>query len=206
MNLIKKIFSLWVVFFVVDMQAQAQSIHPILDDFNLIEIDGTVYIDATISAGNLCSGIYVHRSEDSLTNYNVIGHVGGICGSFTEPVTYSFVDESPVVNKTSYYKLELGNNNFTEVVSILIIDTREFGFQIRPNPADDKAIIFYENGDNSAHTLTLYHSSGVMIKTLVTETNQFNLNTLSLGSGMYVFTIVGANHRDAIKGKLMVRH
>lgn len=180
--------------------------HPILDRLDIFEANGKVYVSCVISAGNTCNGIDLLRSTDSL-NYEPVGHVGGVCGSSSEPVSYIIIDDNPPKNKTLHYKLNLGGYGYTESISIKIIDTREFGFQIRPNPANEKATIYFENRNQGlTYNLSLFDNNGINISFLSTTTNFFEINTLTFPSGIYTFIISRDTGEPAVSGKLLVIH
>ncbi|MDF1673146.1 MAG: T9SS type A sorting domain-containing protein [Vicingaceae bacterium] len=206
MKKLKHITLLIFVLLSVNLTAQTEeSGHPILDDFKVFEISGKVFIDVTISSGNTCNGIIVWRSDDSL-NYEIVGEVVGICGNSTSPISYNFTDASPIKNIKSYYKVELGGAGFTNTVSIVLIDTKDFGFQIRPNPANEKAIIYYENPTNEEFELFLFDISGNKISTQKSTNNAFNVDTFSLGDGLYFFSIGKSLNQEKVMGKLMIQH
>jgi hypothetical protein len=205
MRLLKYIFYGFTLFFVVNVSAQKDNGHPILDKYSVFDAGGKVYISCTISSGNTCNGIDVFRSADSLV-FNNIGNIAGICGSTSEPVTYDFVDENPIINKTSYYKLELGGYGYTTILSVLIIDTKEFGFQVRPNPANEKTVIYFDNDNFNDFELTLYNLSGTKVYSSTSSTNYFDINTQNLANGLYFFTIGKSLDQKKIIGKLVVQH
>lgn len=185
--------------------AVAQKGHPILDDYDVFQLNGKVYISVTVSSGQTCNGINVQRSADSLS-YQQIGHVVGICGSSASPITYDFVDDYPIKNKTSYYRVELGGYGYTTVASILVIDTQEFGFQVRPSPARDNTIIYFDNPQQEEFELVLFNLSGLKVKTKHTISNSFELNVSDLNKGLYFFTIGKNYDEQKTIGKLMVQH
>jgi hypothetical protein len=179
--------------------------NPILDKFDVFESGGKVYINCIISSGNTCNGIDVLRSADSI-NFEIIGNISGICGNSSTPTTYNFVDNNPIKNKPSYYKLELGGQGFTKILSVHIIDTEAFGFQVRPNPVKNQTTIYFENNENSEHKLSLYNTNGAEVLTQNTSTNQFYIEVTSLPSGIYIFLISKDNFSHNTKGKLVVQH
>lgn len=198
--------SILFVLLAVNLTAQKEDPgHPILDDFKVFEISGKVFIDVTISSGNTCNGITVWRSADSLS-FDKVGEVVGICGNSNSPISYNFTDANPIKNIKSYYKVELGGAGFTNTVSIIIIDTKDFGFQIRPNPANEKATIYYENFSNEEFELILYNLSGSKILVKKSNTNAFNIDTFNLKKGLYFFSIGKSLNQEKVIGKLMVQH
>jgi hypothetical protein len=180
-------------------QAQGDSF---LNSLTLYESEDKVYINTVINAGNICSGITILRSSDSL-NFDRIGDIPGDCGSLSVPVSYIYVDENPIINVPSYYRVELGGYGLSEIVSILVIDTRVDGFQIRPNPASSRTTIFFENKTSDLISLQIY--SGQQLKyEEFTRSNYFELLVSEWESGVYFFRIAGSQTNKFISGKIMV--
>lgn len=205
-NLLKTCFfiSLLIFLLLVEQKSSAQ-LHPILDKFDAYELNGSVYLDYVISSGSTCNGIDVMRSEDTI-NYIKIGYIDGVCGSPLEAVSYNFIDKNPIKNKTNYYKLKLGELGYTSNISVLIIDTKELGYQIRPNPANETAIIYFKNSTNNEYTIDLINNLGVNI--LVKKTNQdfFLLDLIYIPSGVYSFKITNNANKNKLSGKIIVQH
>lgn len=178
--------------------------HPILDNFDVFEVSGKVYINCVISSGYTCNGIDVLRSEDNLT-FQSVGHIGGVCGSSSDPVSYNFTDDNPPKNKLLYYKLELGGYGFTDVLTINIIDTKEFGFQIRPNPANQNTTIYFENKYDEEYHLVLMNIMGKVVLSQITRSNFFRIDLSNIPSGIYFFNILDLPSQQT-SGKLIVRH
>lgn len=179
--------------------------HTILDRLNITESQGKVYINCVISEGNTCNGIVIYRSVDSL-NFEVIGKIYGVCGSLNTPTGYYYTDETPVKNKTNYYKLELGGQGFTDVVSVLIIDTEISDFLIKPNPANITAKVFFNNDKNQETELNLYNQIGQIVLKDKASTNNFKLDVSNLPSGLYLIELKQENLRYKSIGKLMIVH
>lgn len=192
------------VLLVIGKTSYAQ-FHPILDRFDVFEASGKVYISCVISSGSTCNGIDVLCSEDS-TNFITVGQIGGVCGSSSEPIAYNFIDENPIRNKRIYYKLELGGYGYTNILSVQIIDTKEFGFQIRPNPASEGAIIYFQNSTNTEHTLSILNNLGIIVLSEKTNQNFFSIDVNHIPSGIYPFIISIDSLNDRVFGKLIVQH
>lgn len=205
-NQLKKYIAISIIFVLVVIgQTSYAQLHPILDRFDVFEASGKVYINCVISSGSTCNGIDVLRSEDSV-NFISVGHIGGVCGSSSEPVTYNFIDENPIKNKLIYYKLELGGYGYTNILSVQIIDTKEFGFQIRPNPTSESAIIYFQNSTNTEHTLSILNNLGILVLSEKTNQNFFFLDLYHLPAGIYPFSISGNPYNKGIFGKLVIQH
>jgi hypothetical protein len=174
-----------------------------LDHFSLLEVKGDVYVRCIISSGQTCNGINILRSEDSLT-FAVIGHIGGVCGSLTAPEEYHYLDQEAPKNKRLYYKVELNGYGFSEIREIQVVDTKEFGFQVRPNPASGNVTIFFENAKSAETIFTLTNSLGNTVFSSLTNLNFVYFNVSSFPAGIYYFTLDGLSNFSATKGKLIV--
>jgi hypothetical protein len=166
--------------------------HPILNNFYAVESNGTVILNWTITGGNTCNGIQIYRSTDSL-NFYQIGDIEGVCGSSTAAETYTFTDFSPEKNKVNYYRLELGQEGFTSVISIEIIAIGMNGNQVRPNPAADFTRIYFSNNKSEESTLMLCGTTGKILLRQNSNADFFDLNVSGVSTGTYVFIIYREN-------------
>ncbi|MDZ4667021.1 MAG: T9SS type A sorting domain-containing protein [bacterium] len=189
---------------VISITSNGQN-HPILDKFSVFEAGGRVYINCVISAGNTCNGIMVMRSEDSLY-YEQIGQIDGVCGSSSEPIQYNFTDDKPIKNKAIYYKLELGGYGFTNPLSLKIIDTKEFGFQVWPNPSKDQTTVYFENIIKGQYVISVFNHLGVMVISEQTTQNYFKVEVSEIPPGIYPFVISRGTDNPVIFGKILVQH
>jgi hypothetical protein len=173
--------------------------------FQAIASKETVLLRWTIEAGNTCNGIRIHRSADK-TNFAEIGEISGVCGSTSEPVDYTFIDNSPVKNQVNYYRLEAGNTGFSRVVAVEIIAIGSEGYQVRPNPVSSETRIYFYNPGRQEHVLTLYNQNGKEVFAASTREDHFELNADMLQSGLYFFGISAEGNGAMTKGKLVVTH
>jgi hypothetical protein len=201
MKLIKNLF-LSIVALGFFAQAQAQ-FHPILDNFSAFEFEGNVYLSWTISRGSTCNGIDIERSDNN-TNFSVIGDIPGVCGSADFAQSYDWIDRSPLLNATNYYRLELGLNGHSESVSVEVISLSNGNYQVRPNPIQDFGRIYFVNSGRREHTLQVYEISGRTVLQLTTLDNFFEPQVNRLSSGLYLFTIAAKDGSTAITGKFSV--
>ncbi|MCF8239643.1 MAG: hypothetical protein K9I85_15880 [Saprospiraceae bacterium] len=182
------------------IMAQAQNF---LSDFTLAAGNGKVVLNWTVSAGNTCLGIGIVRATDE-QNFIPIGNIGGICGSTTEAVSYSFVDEAPVPNKINSYKLLLGLSGESEVLSVEIIDLGSTGYQVRPQPMGDHGQIYFENNGGEPHLLSLLTLHGQLLYEQSTASNRFLLDLSPYPAGFLVFIIRDLKSGEIkAKGKVM---
>ncbi len=178
-------------------------VDPFLDKFTVVENNGKVYLNWTISSGRTCKGTQIYRSTDGI-NYFQIGKIDGICGSSSSPVNYDYTDDHPIKNKVNYYRLELGGNGTSESRSVEYINF-ESGYQVRPNPIIDKARVYFENKTKREHQLSMYTLNGIQVFTTSTNDEFFEISTGTLISGMYLFAIFTDGNVPTARGKLVVQ-
>lgn len=204
MNFATRIFLLLLLLSQPTKIIVAQS-HPILGKFYISETEGSVFLSWSIIAGSTCNGIQIFRSTDS-TNFSQIGEIYGVCGSVDFEQPYDFTDNNPVKNKVNYYRLELGSQGFSQVVSVEIIDIESNGYQIRPHPANTETKIYFDNNKKQEYQLILYNMNGIEVFTTTAKEDFFLLNTSLLQSGLYLFTISISGNPPTAQGKLFVQH
>lgn len=175
----------------------------ILSFFFASENNGTVYLSWQIIAGSTCSGIQIHRSTDNI-NFIEVGDIPGICGDLTSPQDYDFTDFSPIKNSINYYRLELGNNGFSQVLSVEVIDISETGFQVRPNPAYGLSKILFENDNKALHNFAIHNTLGELVYTTSGKEDFFEFDASAFQDGTYFFTITIPGNNAKLQGKVMV--
>lgn len=188
MKVAKKIICVFVLF-VSTVPVIGQKADAILSDFSGFEVDGIVYITATIASGNTCNGIDVLKSTDDY-NYQVIGNISGICGSASHPVRYDFVDSIPKLNGINYYLLELGGQGFTKPIQVEVRSFSNNKVQIIPNPVLEQGSVYFENSDNHAMEVYIHNSRGQLIRSFSTNSNKLEYNVADLSKGMYWIRVV----------------
>ena len=162
-----------------------------------------VVLNWQLISGSTCNGIQVYRSVDSISFYQ-IGEIPGLCGNITSPQSYSFIDNTPIENKTNYYRIELGGLGYSEIVGLEIINIDGNGNLVRPNPATTTASIFYRNPFRDLHSLKLFDFSGKIIFVRESDSNSFSIETTSLAAGAYLFQIFSDTKQMVTQGKLFV--
>lgn len=178
---------------------------PILGRFFVSESEGTVLLNWSIVAGSTCDGIKIYRSVDSI-HFSLVGEILGLCGSVGFEQQYDFTDNNPVKNKVNYYRLELGNQGFSKIVSIKIIDIENSGYLIRPHPANAQAEICFNNYSGQKAELSIFNFNGQKIASAATQDSYFVINTSEMNSGLYIFTIFISETSNQIKGELLIQH
>ena len=180
----------------------AQS-NEILDNFSVFENGGKVYLNWTVSSGSTCDGIEIFHSLDEI-HFNSIGDIPGICGSSSESVSYSFVHESPNFNSVNNYRLRLGLIGFSDVISLTLIETKEDGYRVFPNPFKENSTLFFKNPKKQIYILTIYDQFGKTVSKQSGFNDKFILNRDDLTSGLFLFTLTPEDDTQ-ITGKFLVR-
>ena len=175
----------------------------IVDRFDALGIKGQITLTCVISSGNTCNGIKVFRSKDNII-FEEIGLISGICGSTSSPVLYEFVDEQPLINQTSYYKLEFGSVGFSEVISITLRDLKNDEVRIQPNPAQGKTTIYFSNSSFATHTLSIMDYNGKSLIELSTTNDFFTVDVSQLTTGIYPIAITKERTSDHMTGVLAI--
>ena len=130
------------ILFIITESAFAQS--TIISSFNGSQLNQTVYLAFTISAGQTCNGIEIQRSIDSVQFYK-IGDIAGICGSVATAVNYSYTDSLPVQNTVNFYRIAPGNGDWSTVIKVYFRSAGEKDFDVSPNPFRTAATISFKN-------------------------------------------------------------
>lgn len=200
----KKLVAIFLLAVSSALSANAQVID-ITSFFKASENQGKVLLSWQIVTGSTCNGIQIYRGTDS-TQLTQIGEIIGVCGSVTEPIDYSFVDENLSKNNTYYYRLEFGTQGFSEILSINVEGLFNGTAQARPNPISTTGKIFYSKTDNKNCTLTLYDAFGRKTIEATTKNNFFTIDAFGLKNGSYFYTIVSEDGILVANNRLLVHH
>lgn len=173
--------------------------------FRASEANGKTLLSWQIVAGSTCNGIQIYRGTDS-TKLIQVGEIFGVCGSVTEPVDYSFLDDKLTENTTYYYRLEFGTQGFSEIIAINIEGIFSGTSQVRPNPITLQGKIFFSKPSNEQYTLTIYNQFGQKLDEQTSNEDFFNVNTLELENGIYTYTISSEKDVIVTNSKLLVQH
>lgn len=175
----------------------------ILDGFTGIPGSTEVQLRWVISAGQTCNGTFIERSTDTI-HWNTIGDIPGICGSSSAPVPYNFTDESPVKNTINFYRLELGGQGYSPLISVPFYDFTEQGFVVIPNPADDFTTVYFSTSETEAYTIKLFSLSGILMQQYTGTGSSRKLEISQLAVGNYIFVILREGKKN-VSGKLSIR-
>ena len=175
----------------------------ILDGFTGIPGSTEVQLRWVISAGQTCNGTFIERSTDTI-HWNPIGDIPGICGSSSAPVPYNFTDDTPAKNTVNFYRLELGGQGYSPVISVPFYDFTEQGFVVIPNPADDFTTVYFSTSETEAYTIKLFSMSGILMQHYTGTGSSQKLEISQLAAGTYIFVIMREGKKN-VSGKLSIR-
>ncbi len=173
-----------------------------LDNFSAFESNGKVYLNWTVTSGSTCDGIEIYHSQDE-TNFTRIGDIPGICGSSSEPVSYSFVHTTPLQNSVNKYRLLLGLLGYSNILTLNIIDTKEGGYSIFPNPLQENSVLYFKNPRKEIFTFKIFDQSGKMISKDSISGDEISLRNSDYRPGLYYFAIMDES-KIQIRGKFLV--
>ncbi len=176
---------------------------PFLDFIGAAEQDGKVFLQWVMSSGATCDGIDVYRSTDGEI-FERVGRIAGVCGSPDFALGYDFVDESPVLNRINYYRLELGNLGVSEIIAIHVFDFSAKKYQIIPHPVSYRSELYFKNPQIENSTLSIYNLVGNRVYTAEGKASSFPIRGSELASGTYIFTVTNAAGKSLAQGKLVV--
>lgn len=178
---------------------------PQVSKFTVESINGKAYLNWTIDAGGTCNGIRILRSTDSLI-FQEVGLLEGVCGSLSFPTNYTYTDESPLVNKMNYYKLDLGGNGFSQIVGIEVIIIGEEDYVLFSNPLSDYSVLHFKNETNQVVELSVYDGNGSLCLIKKTDESKFILELSEFpAKGIYRFKLSNSNQNLVFTGKIVVQ-
>lgn len=166
----------------------SKNFHPILDNFGITLDNNRIIIHWTIKAGRSCNGTGIYRSDDDI-NWMLIGSIDGICGNNDEPISYVFVDESPVFGAWNYYRLELGLEGFTGSVSIYLHLNEDKLIIKGDNPWSGNLQILINDDSSRWYKLVIQDLNGRTIQDLKTYSKNVVLPEMLLAHGLYLISL-----------------
>ena len=182
-------FLMLALFFCLPHFAVAQQ-DTIFRTFNLSQTDNRVLISFTIRGGVTCSGVKIERSDDG-TKYAEVYEFAGVCGSLNTDESYAYTDTQPLINQTSWYRLDLGSLGlYSGTRTIRYIQYNSSRLVVFPTPCRDDCEVFFSNPREIEHEAVLYDRSGKTISRKFISENRWKPGTTSLPGGIYFFRIL----------------
>jgi hypothetical protein len=159
-----------------------------LGRFDGSEVNDQVFLQWQMLAGNVCQGIDIYRSADSL-QFDLIGHISGDCGNISEPVDFNFTDPAPLPNQKNYYRLELGLLGLSHIIPVFVNDPGENNMLLYPNPAGDQVKILFRNDGNLPAQLGVFNAQGMQVFATDLRGDAYVLHTHNLPAGNYLAVV-----------------
>lgn len=182
-------------------QAQSQP-HQILSEFIVVRQHVGLLLRWTITGGNQCNGTRIFRSADGET-FEQIGHISGLCGSEIIDVSYSHLDTFPLPNAYNHYRLEMGGQGFTTIITQFYTYFGNGNHARLTDPASGTVRLLFSNAFEKRVHLEIMDMNGRPIHSAETGMSDFNVSTLGWKGGVYVYRITGGDD-GVIVGRMMV--
>ena len=196
--MLKCLFLLLLVSF--GFTAKSQSI---LSDFDIDLSEGKVLLAWTIKSGNVCNGMQILRSKDSIS-FVMIEDIQGVCGNLSSSVSYTFTDQTPILNTTNYYKINFGGQQESHVLGIEVINVINNSYLLKPNPVSGASDLYFQNDNQNEMVLKVFDDFGDVIYLDQTYSNKFVFDSTSFSSGIYYFSLENQKTRNVINGKAVI--
>ena len=188
------------LFIVLGLNLEGQTI---LGDFDIDQSNGKVLLAWTIKSGSVCNGMQIFRSKDSI-DFVLIEDIQGVCGSLSSPVSYTYTDQTPILNNYNYYKINFGGLEESGILGIEVINILSNSYLLKPNPITGASDLYFENDNQNDVVLKVFDDFGDVIYLEETQTNKFILDSTSFSSGMYYFSLENKITRNVINGKAVI--
>lgn len=133
-----------------------------LNYFNLTQHQQQVILSFEIAAGNTCNGISIERSIDGV-QFTSIYEFEGICGDPGFAIPYNYTDHTPLYNQVSYYRLNFGGTEQSEIYAITIGNYGNVGYLIRSFSGEKKIEFSIDLSVWASSILSFYTVDGKLI-------------------------------------------
>lgn len=170
------------------MRTSAQRPHPILKEFSGFRQDNGIMLKWVISGGEQCNGVNIYRALD-VGGFIRVGSIAGICGNpdFDDP--YTFLDTTATRNRDNSYRLELGWQGYTEVITVFYSDL-SLGLHARLTDLIGGTVRFiFDNPQQQQVTIELFDMTGLSVFRSITAQSEILLRTDRFSTGIYIYRI-----------------
>ncbi|MCB0765432.1 MAG: T9SS type A sorting domain-containing protein [Flavobacteriales bacterium] len=168
------------------LSAQGQE-HPIISHYALTELDGAIAVDWTIRGGSTCDGQQVERSTDGIT-FVAVHRISGICGDGSVPVEYHWIDNDPPEFTEVRYRIELGVQGHSSVMSVVFDQLTKSDQRFFPSPMHDQATLLLNVPRSSPVELRILDATGrLVLQRNVTFTGGIPITLPGAPAGIYTY-------------------
>lgn len=161
--------------------------HPFLAAYTVEVVDGSVHVDWTILGGNTCDGQEVERSIDGL-HFVVVHRIQGLCGDPEVARRYDWFDTAPPELSLLHYRVRLGNEGTSSVMTVRYEQLRTTEQRFYPSPTTGEATLLLNVGPGTAVDLLVHDLSGRVVLELQDRPGPLlRLDLTALPEGTYVY-------------------
>lgn len=172
-----------------------------IGDFKAKQVNDNIQISFTINAGNQCSDVEIERSIDSV-DFQTLYSLPGICGNASADATYFHSDPSPYKNVTNYYRLKIGFQGFSRIISVQFFAPDKDGYLLISNP-DGSATLLFDNNTSAVYNFELFSMDGRLTQFITGITgNHLTVHKNNSAQGIHFFRLKKENEKT-ITGKLI---
>jgi len=155
-----------------------------------------------IAGGNQCNGFDIYRAMEQ-GGFLRVGNIAGICGSADFDETYTFLDTTAIRNRDNSYRLELGWQGYTEVITVFFSDLNLGRHTRLTDPSDGSVRFIFDNPQQLPVIVELYDAAGVAVMRQMTNGGEFLLRPEGLRSGVYIYRI-GTDGVQPVVGRMTI--
>ncbi|MEI6310866.1 MAG: hypothetical protein WCP57_01270 [Bacteroidota bacterium] len=153
---------------------------------------------------NSCDGIDIYRSNDSIGNFDKIGHLYYNCDLSLASNNYHFTDINPIPNSINYYKISWNEQEESAVKTAFFANYNLGGFSIY-NEYNQSTLFFNTSAELTNPVFILYDISGRVLYEHNTVTDKkVSFDNSNLHHGFYYFVLVENPDRLLVQGKFYI--
>lgn len=196
MRKITKYLSLFlsITFISINLGAQSR-----IQNLSGAQHKGNVQLNFVITEGESCAGYQIQRSENPF-NFDLLYDFSGICGDLIKPQSFSYTDESPLKNTTTYYRVFIPPLDYSDIISLTYFDFPESGYILFSNPVTSSLKILV---NSSSSTIEIYDGQGNKLFNFIANSEGYVDEPISsIPNGLYYFLIKTKNEK-ILKGRFL---
>lgn len=170
-----------------------------LTNVRLTEAGTVVLVRFTVTQGVDCGGFKILHGLDSV-NFAVIADEPGICGKLNEDEPRSFSHLQPVSGKRNYYRVQLYNQELSDIVAINVSANSLAEWRVYPSPVkghNGRLMLKWSYAEGVENWVGgIYDVQGRRVKELKLRyqfSDQEIANTDGLEAGVYKLWLNGGN-------------
>ncbi len=164
-------------------------------------IGESVALNFELRQGAVCFGIQIQR-RDEFSEFEQIGVISGICGSEDSPESFVYVDEQPLKNQRSFYRLIFNGIGQSHEIEVFVPDFSERPYVVAIEPNSQQWAIFFRNPLEQNIQLNLHSLNGVKLYASSSQNNFILLPTELWREKILVFVLFSDDSEFVISGKV----